>query len=455
MLLAIALSLVAFAPPAPARKPNVLLILADDLGSGDLGCYGQKKITTPQIDHLAAQGLRHTIAYCGAPVCAPSRCALLTGRDMGHAAIRDNRGSGKGNDAEWPMRAGEFTLAESLKGAGYATACIGKWGLGPMDSEGSPLTQGFSRFYGFIGQVPAHDHYPKSLFDDEKTIELDGKTYAADLFLKQGIEFLTTHAKEPFFLFYATTVPHLALQVPDDSLAEYNGKFPETPYEKGQGYQPQKTPHAAYAAMVSRFDRDVGTLLSKLDELGLAQDTIVILASDNGGTFDAAGSDTRFFKSNGDLRGVKGQLYDGGIRCPLIVRWPGHVKAGSTADSPVALFDLFATLAPLCGAAPPVKSQGVDLGSLWLEGKSLAPRSLYFEHSSGGGWRAVRDGDWKLVVRGEKKKKDGAVTRELFDLRKDPNETTDLAVKEPKVLARLAAHLGDRTPSSIADWEFP
>lgn len=452
MLLALALALV----PADLladdnRRPNVLMIVADDLGSGDLGCYGQQKIRTPNLDRLASDGLRFATAYSAAPVCAPSRCALLTGRDMGHAAIRDNRAGPQG--CEVPLPDGEFTLAESLRDRGYRAACIGKWGLGAPDSEGAPLRQGFDRFFGYYGQVHAHDHYTDHLYDDAARIDNPPGSYAPDRFLDQALRFLDTSSDQPFFLLYATTIPHLALQVPEDSLEEYRGRLEDEPYDGKRGYRPHDHPHAAYAAMVTRLDRDVGALLFALDELEIARDTIVIFTSDNGATFDTGGADTAFFRSNGELRGVKGQLYEGGVRVPLLVRWPSRIEAGRVDSNPVSHVDLFPTLAAICDAKPPAETEGSDLGKLWLERDQLPDRALYFEHAAGNGWRAVRLGHWKLVVRGER---NGAtnVTRELFDLAADPGETTNRFDDEPSVVSRLQPILARRTTALIPEWDF-
>jgi arylsulfatase A len=447
--------LLTFSPCAIAtdsRPPNILLIVADDLGSAELGCYGQEKIETPFLDQLAREGQRATAAYSAAPVCAPSRCALLTGRDMGHAAIRDNRAAPP--NCEVPLPADEFTLAESLHARGYRTACIGKWGLGNPESEGSPLRQGFDRFFGYYCQLHAHDHYTDHLYDDATRIDIAPGTYAPDRFLAESLAFLDASKSEPLFLYFASTVPHLALQVPEDSLAEYRGKFEEDPYDGKKGYRAHSTPRAAYAAMVTRFDRDVGALLLALDELGIANDTIVIVTSDNGATFDVGGADTRFFRGNGELRGHKGELYEGGIRVPFLLRWPGRVKPGSTHGNPVAHFDLFLTLASLCGAAPPKATEGSNLEAVWRTGDQLPERALYFEHPAGNGWRAVRHGKWKLVVRGERKP-NATITRELYDLEADPSESTNRIEDESSALFRLNALLTRRTKSPIADWNYP
>ncbi|HSQ79115.1 MAG TPA: sulfatase-like hydrolase/transferase, partial [Candidatus Bathyarchaeia archaeon] len=269
--------------------PNIILILADDLGYSQLGCYGETRIRTPHIDRLAAEGTRFTQAYSGSPVCAPSRCALLTGLHTGHAQIRDNREVQPEGQA--PLAAGTPTLPRLLRAEGYATGLVGKWGLGYPGSEGEPLAQGFDFFFGFNCQRQAHNHYPAELWRNRERVRLEGndggptgRQYAPDLFEAEALSFISSNRRGPFFLFFATTVPHLALQVPDYSLAEYAGIWPEVPYDGSRGYQPQAKPRAAYAAMVSRFDRSVGRIMERLGELGLDRNTLVLFGSDNGPT---------------------------------------------------------------------------------------------------------------------------------------------------------------------------
>ena len=307
-LFLLALAILPAADPAP--KPNIVLILADDLGYGELGSYGQKKIRTPRLDRMAADGLRFTQFYAGSPVCAPSRCCLMTGKHGGHAHVRDNRTIGK--EGQTPLPAGTPTLARLLQQQGYATAAIGKWGLGPPGSEGDPLKQGFDLFYGYNCQAHAHNHYPSYLWLNDKHVELEGndngltgKQYANDLFEAQALKFVREHRKGPFFLYLPVTIPHVALQVPEDSLAEYKGKWEDPPYDgKKQGYLPHPAPCAAYAAMITRMDRTVGRVLNLLAELGLEKNTLVLFSSNNGPTHDAGGADHAFFESAGPLRGL-------------------------------------------------------------------------------------------------------------------------------------------------------
>ena len=447
--------------PAPARPPNVILILADDLGRGDLGCYGQEKIRTPALDALAQQGMRFTQAYASAPVCAPSRCALLTGLHTGHSAIRDNKELQP--EGQQPLPASSVTLAELLHARGYSCAAIGKWGLGRAGSEGDPLCHGFDQFFGLYCQRQAQDHYPSWIYRGPTRIPLagnggrrtSGATYAPDLMREEALTFLRQHARgkdeRPFFLYYAMTLPHSALQVPEDSLREYAGKFPETPYDGSLGGIPHPTPRAAYAAMVAHLDRDVGTLLAELERLDLARDTLVLFTSDNGPT-NVGGVDPAFFDSSSGSRGLKWQLYEGGIRAPLIVRWPGHVRAGSVAATPCAGWDLMPTIAHACGARVPEGLDGLDLGALLQGGPAPARDFLYWENPDNGGWQAVRMGDWKALRRNTQKNIPTAI--ELYDLASDPGEKQDVAGRNPDVVERARAAFATRTDSAIAEWNI-
>ena len=336
------------------RAPNIVFILADDLGCFELGCYGQKLIKTPNIDKLAEGGMKFTHFYAGCAVCAPSRCALMTGKHMGHATVRDNRQYKKEEEGQFPIRATDVTVAELLKAKGYATGAMGKWGLGNWDTTGTPMKHGFDLFFGYNCQAHAHSHYPKYIYRNGERIELkdnDGKTgkqYTQDLFEAEAVDFIEKNKEKPFFLYLPFTVPHVALQVPEDSLAEYRGKLGDDPEYDGKksGYLPHPTPRAAYAAMVTRMDRSVGRIVDKLRELKLEKDTLVIFTSDNGPTHNAGGADSAFFKSAGTLRGLKGSLYEGGIRVPFIAYLPGKIEPGR-AHSRFYFPDVLPTL---CGS---------------------------------------------------------------------------------------------------------
>jgi arylsulfatase len=445
--------------PAPAREaparrpPNVLILLADDLGYADIGCYGQKKIHTPNLDALAVAGTRFTNAYSAAPVCAPSRCALLTGFHTGHSAIRDNKELAP--EGQEPLPDDTRTLATTLREQGYATAFVGKWGLGPPGSSGDPQRHGFDHFFGYLCQRHAQNYYPSYLYRDGVRTPVPGGpggAYSPDLMREEALAFLRTHAKDPFLLVFATTLPHVALQVPSDSLAEYKGAFPETPYDGSRGYLPHATPRAAYAAMVTRMDLDMGAILSAIAELGLERETLVVFTSDNGPTW-AGGVDTAFFESTGGLRGLKGDIYEGGIRVPLIFRWPGHARAGGVSSFPCAGWDLYPTACAAVGIHAPSGIDGISLMSL-LTGEGAPPvrEHLYWEYPSNAGWQAVRIGGFKGVRRGAMSNPDGPI--ELYDLAVDPAESRNVAPAHADIVARMREIMAARTPSPIAEWNF-
>ena len=448
-----------FAHPAAAAeppRPHVVFILADDLGWGDVGCYGQKKIRTPSIDALAADGIRFTQAYAGNAVCAPSRCCLMTGMHPGHAHVRDNRQWKP--DVQWsgqvPLPADTVTLPRLFKEAGYATAAMGKWGLGSPENSGDPAKQGIDHFFGYYCQAHAHNHYPQYVWRNGAKVPLDGndgsatgKQYTQDLFEAEALKFVRDHKDKPFFLYLPFTVPHLALQVPEDSLAEYRDKFPETPYT-GKQYQHHATPRAAYAAMVTRMDRTVGRVMALLKELKLDENTLVIFSSDNGAIDALAGTDAKFFGAIGNLRGMKGSLYEGGIRVPLIARWPGHIKPGTRSDLPVAFWDMVPTL---CEAAWIMVPKGLDgmsvLPTLTHRDEQERRKFLYWEFPSYGGQQAVRAGKWKTVRQAMGK---GPSAVELYDLAADPFESKNVAADRPDVVKQLETIAKEQhTPSEV------
>jgi arylsulfatase len=385
--------------------PNVVFILADDLGWGELGCYGQAKIRTPRLDGLAAEGLRFTAAYSGSAVCAPSRCTLMTGLHGGRAHVRSNREIKP--EGQEPLPGAVVTLPELLKSRGYATGAFGKWGLGGPDSEGAPLRQGFDRFYGYNCQRVAHSYYPTYLWSDDRKVELpgnDGRTgtqYSHDLIEAEALKWIRERKGGPFFAYLPFTIPHVAMQVPEDSLDEYQGKWEDPPYTGGAGYTPHPQPRAAHAAMITRLDRSVGRVLDLLRELGLEKNTLVISTSDNGSIDRVGGHDLAFFAGNGAFRGQKGTLYEGGIRVPFLARWTGRIAPGGTSDLPAAFDDVLPTLAELAGAAPPAGVTGVSLAPTLLGKEGQKKReALYWEYQGGGGWQGVRKGNWKAVREG-------------------------------------------------------
>ncbi|MEZ0268430.1 MAG: arylsulfatase [Phycisphaerae bacterium] len=442
---------------ADARRPNVIFILADDLGYGDVGCYGQKKIKTPHIDRLAAEGMRFTQFYSGSPVCASSRCALLTGRHMGHAYIRDNRATPP--EGQWPLREGETTVADVLKGAGYRTACVGKWGLGGPGSVGEPGRHGFDHFFGYLCQSIAHTFYPEYLWRNTDKVMLPenvggarGAPYSHDLMTREAVELINKWSadEKPFFLYLAYTVPHFDLDVPEDSMTPYKALGWNDPPDpsKGGGYRPQPTPRAAYAGMISRMDRDIGTLMALLKEKRIDEQTLVVFSSDNGPTHLPA-LDVKFFESAGPLRGLKGSVYEGGIRVPFIARWPGRIAAGKVSEQVGAFWDVLPTLSELSGAEPgrPVGTDGVSLVPTLLgRGEQKQPEYLYWEQGGYGGNQAVRLGDWKGVRTGLRKNENAPV--QLYDLKSDVGESRDVAKENPDVVKRFEQILKDgRTDS--------
>jgi arylsulfatase len=437
----------------PIRPPNIVFILADDLGFAELGCYGQKKIRTPFIDKLAANGIRFTQFYTGNAVCAPSRCVLMTGKHAGHAAVRDNREAKP--EGQQPIPAESITIAKVLKEKGYATGAMGKWGLGPMDSTGSPLKQGFDFFFGYNCQRHAHNHYPSWLWKNDEKVKLEGnndgdtgKTYSHDLMEAEALKFIDTHKEKPFFLYVPFTVPHVAVQVPEDSLAEYKGKWEDPPYKGDKGYRPHPHPRAAYAGMVTRLDRSVGRIVDRLEQLKLTDNTIVFFSSDNGPTHNVGGADSTFFESAGTCRGLKGSLYEGGIRTPLIARWPGKIKPGTTSDFAGAFCDILPTLAELAGAPIAKDVDGLSISPTLLRKDGQKKHDfLYWEFPSYGGQQAVRAGDWKAVRQNLNK---GKIVTELYNLKDDPSEKMNVADANPEMVAKLEAIMKEQhVPSSV------
>jgi arylsulfatase A len=430
------------APAGQSARPNIVLIHADDLGWGDLGVYGQQKFRTPRLDRMAAEGTRFTQYYSGSTVCAPSRYALMSGFHMGHAYIRGN--------GDFPIRPDDVTVAEVLKTAGYSTGVIGKYGLGKEDTAGQPKLQGFDYSFGFLTHRHPHRQYTNYLFRNGERIAVDPTVYANDLMTAEALEFVDRHRTQPFFLYLAYTVPHAEIRVPDDSIAEYRGKFPETPFvnEKADahptdGYRSQPTPRAAFAAMITRMDRDIGRLFDRLRERGLDNRTAVFFTSDNG-PHKEGGADPAFFNSSGGLRGIKRDLYEGGIRVPMIVRWPGRVPAGRVSDHVWAHWDVLPTAADMAGAAAPKEIDGLSMLPAVVGKTAKAHDFLYWEFFERGFDQAVRMGDWKAVRHGADK------PIELYNLATDRNEEHDVAPKHPDVVKKIGDYLKTaRTPSEI------
>lgn len=460
-------------------KPNVIYIYADDLGYGELGSYGQQKIKTPYLDKLAANGMRFTDHYTSAPVCAAARCMLLTGRHSGNAYIRGNYEMGGFTDdtegGQMPLHPGAFTIAHLMKQAGYTTGVIGKWGLGMHYTTGSPNKQGFDYFYGLLDQKQAHNYYPSHLWENDKWDTLDnpsisahatipvgspdsiferyiGKEYVLDKLGDKTIEFLKRNKAKPFFLYLPYVSPHAALQAPKDAVNEYKDQFQDQPYYGQNGYTPVKYPRATYAAMITYLDKQVGRVMATLKELGLDKNTIIMFSSDNGATFDVGGVDTKYFNSVGGLRGRKQDLYEGGIREPFIVNWPGKIKSGSISKHISAQFDILATLAELVQINIP-KNDGISLLPELLGKPQRSHEYLYFEFPEKNGQVAIRMGRWKGVR--SNLKNNPSAPWEIYDLDNDLAEMYNLASKHPELIHRFTEiQQKEHQCPHIRSWEF-
>jgi arylsulfatase A-like enzyme len=423
---------------AGESRPNLIVVLADDLGYGNPGCYGGKQIDTPNMDRLASQGVRFTQAYAGSTVCAPSRCCLETGLHTGHARTRGNM------YPNLPLLPGTVSLGNVLKAAGYRTGLVGKWSLGQVGSTGYPLDQGYDDFLGYFSQTHAHNYYPEHLLDGREARLLRGNMaksrrddYAPDLFAERALEFLGSEDDRPFFLQFTTTIPHA-----NNEMGRDTGDGMEIPSYGKYGSRDWPNQEKGFAAMVSRLDTDLGRMLDKLKETGKDEDTLVLFTSDNG-PHREGGHDPEFFNDNGPLRGVKRDLYEGGIRVPTMVRWPGGVKPGRTSDHQWAFWDVLPTFAELAGVAVPGGLDGLSIVPE-LTGANTQPKHeyLYWEFHEGGFVQAVRMGDWKAVKPAPGK------ALELYDLGSDVGEQVDVAEGNAGVVARMAEILRTaRTPS--------
>ncbi len=451
---------------AAADRPNIIFIMADDLGWKELGCYGQQKIRTPNIDQLAARGMRFLDYYSGAPVCAPTRCVLMTGRHMGHAQVKGNfevQVADRTNfGGQWPLAEGTPTIASMLKSAGYSTGAFGKWGLGGVGSSGDPLKMGFDRFFGYNCQRHAHNLYPRYLVDDDRRLELPGndrgltgKQYAPQQIADQLLAFIRANKERPFFVYYPTVIPHLALQVPDEELQQYEGQWDETPYSGGQSYLPHPKPRAAYASMITFLDKQVGRITTALDELGLAENTIVFFTSDNGTTYLDRQVDFRFFDSVGPLRGLKGSVYEGGIRVPMIVAWPGRIQPQTTSRLVCGHVDAMATLADIAGIALPADVDRISYLPTLL-GKETDQSQhpfMFWDYPEYGGQLAVRLGKWKGVKQGLAKNVDAPL--ELYDLETDIGEQNDVVVDHPDLARQIEQIMLDQRDQPVTPrWRF-
>ena len=416
------------------RPPNVIFILADDLGYGDLGCYGQKQIQTPNLDRMAAEGMKFTRCYAGSTVCAPSRAALMTGQHTGHCRIRGN--------STMPLAPEDVTVAEVLKNVGYQTAAIGKWGLGLEHSTGHPNLQGFDEWFGYLDQVHAHNYYPEFLWRNDRKLLLEKNlngnqvTYSHDWFTTAALNFIGLKRDRPFFLYLAYTIPHAysemktnGMPVPSD--APYTGaSWP--PVEKNK------------AAMITRMDRDIGRLFERLKNLKLDENTIVFFSSDNG-PHQEGGVHPAFFHSSGPFRGIKRDLYEGGIRVPMLVRWPGQIKPDSVSEQIWAFWDFLPTVAELAGAKAPEAIDGFSiLPALLGKAQTQQHAFLYWEFHEGGSKQAVRMGDWKAI------RLDPGQPLELYNLETDPAERDNVANAHPEIIQRIENYLATARTESTA-----
>ncbi|MEJ5369498.1 MAG: arylsulfatase [Bryobacteraceae bacterium] len=416
-----------FQTPPAAPRPNIILILADDLGYGDLGCYGQTRILTPNLDRMAAEGIRFTSAYAGSTVCAPSRCSLMTGLHTGHARTRGNR------SPDLPLRPEDLTVTEILKRAGYRTALFGKWSLGELGSTGYPTRKGFDEWFGFFSQLHAHNYYPEHLLDGETAwlcrgnMGLQRKDYAPDLFTQRALQFLEKQdGSNPFFLHLCYTAPHANNEMGRDS-----GDGMEVPSYGPYENRPWPRPEKGFAAMITRMDADIGRILETIRRKGLDDNTLVLFTSDNG-PHKEGGHDPKFFESSGPLRGIKRDLTEGGIRVPMLARWPSRIRPGQTSDFPWAFWDILPTFAELAGAEPPAGLDGMSIVPALL-GQPQKPHDyFYWEFHEGGFSQAVRMGPWKGIRKGL----NGPL--ELYNLDDDLGERRNLAADKPDIAATLA-----------------
>ena len=442
--------------------PNIIYILADDLGYGDLSVYGQKKFQTPNIDKLAAHGMLFTQHYSGSTVCAPSRSALMTGMHTGHTVVRGNYGIKP--EGQFPIPDSTLTIAEVLKKAGYSTGAFGKWGLGYPGSEGDPNNQGFDTFYGYNCQTIGHNYYPYHLWSNQDSIVLPQNSgtkkgiYAPSLIHEKTLQFIEENKDRPFFAYVPSIIPHAELVAPEEVLNRFRGKYlPEKVYKgidegpkyKIGGYGSQTESHAAFAAMVSILDEQVGEIVQKVNDLGIADNTIIIFTSDNGPHLEG-GADPDYFDSNGLLKGYKRDLYEGGIRVPMMVKWPNKIKPGTVTGHVSAFWDVFPTLAEIAGVKETSGLDGISLLPTLL-GNSTEQKEheyLYWEFHEKGGRQAVRMGDWKAVKYNVLQNPDARI--ELYDLSQDTGEANNVAADFPEVVAEMESILERaRTPSEV------
>ena len=441
---------------AKKEKPiNVIYILADDLGYGDIGCYGKEKIKTPNIDRMAKNGMLFTQNYAGCTVSAPSRASLMTGLHTGHTQIRGNEEIDP--EGQQPMTADTYTIGKLMHAAGYTTGIFGKWGLGYPSSTSDPNSMGFDEFFGYNCQRQAHSFYPDHLWHNKERVDLKEnenngrKIYSQDLIHEHGIQFIKDNKDKPFFAMLTYTLPHAELNLPHDSIYKmYENQFEEKPYYSKYGYYPSEKPKASFAAMVSKLDFYVGQVLEELKRQGLDKNTLVIFSSDNG-PHREGGADPDFFKSYGPLKGVKRDVYEGGIRTPMIAWLPGKVQAGTKTNQITAFWDILPTLSELTKTKLPVKTDGISILPTLFSGKGQKQHKyLYWEFHEEGGRQAIRKGNWKAIrqhIAG------GKPTFELYDLSKDIHEDNDVSAQFPQV-AKEMKNLMDKARTESPIFKF-
>lgn len=436
------------------NKPNIIYILADDLGYGDLSCYGQTKFSTPNIDRLAAEGIKFTQHYSGSAVCAPSRSTLITGQHTGHTYVRGNKEHKP--EGQIPLPASYPSVAKMFKKAGYTTGAFGKWGLGYPNSEGDPNAQGFDEFYGYNCQREAHHYYPEHLYHNNDKVILNenagGKkgAYTPYLIQEKALKFIEDNKDKPFFLYYPSTLPHAEMIAPKEYMDKYRGKFlPEKVYKAKKGsYGKQLEGHAAFAAMINVLDDQVGEIMNKLKELGISDNTFIIFTSDNG-PHGAGGADPKYFNSNGDLRGRKRDLYEGGIRIPMIAKWPGKIKAKTESEHISAFWDMYPTFAEITKQKVPQEVDGISIfPSLTGKGSQKVHEYLYWEFHEKGGRQAIRMGKWKGVRYNVSENPDSKI--ELYNLETDLGENNNIADEHPEIVKQITEFMkSGRTESEV------
>ena len=479
VLLMLMIVLVQLKPLHAQQKPNIIFILADDMGYGSFGAFGQDKIRTPNIDQMAREGMILTDFYANS-ICAPSRASLINGLSTARSMVRDNYELGGFEDStefgQMPLPANTLTLGKVLQKSGYTTGLFGKWGLGGPGSSGIPNKQGFDFFYGYLDQKQAHNHYPTHLWrntsweplpnpafrahqklgagkdpDDPKSYkEYSGTVYASDTITSEALKFMRQHQSKPFFMYMAYTLPHLALQVPEKYLQPYIGKFNEQPHSGT--YLPNRTPLSTYAAMISLLDEYVGRILQELKALGLDKQTLVIFTTDNGAA--GGGINTDYFNASGKLRGKKGGLYEGGIRVPFVARWPGKIRPESRSAHIAAIWDMLPTFAELSGSKMPEGIDGISMLPTFLNSrKQTAHEYLYWEiHGAMRGMQAVRFGPWKAVKKGLHVNPDTPI--ELYNLENDLAEQHNVADRYPDLVKKAGEYMGKRELAVLQQWNY-